>query len=264
MWRCVDLFANERQNKIADLLQQQGAITTAELAEILAVSVETVRRDLLVMEKNDLLRRVHGGAVLPETMIHFQNLSQRTEKNSDKKQELTQTALQLVSENDVIGLDSGSTSVLFAEALSQKFNSLTVVTYSLDVFHILSNCKNFKVILCAGHFLQKENAFHVFLALETLQKLHMEKVFLCPTAISLRYGLCDYVDELYPLQKQLIRCGSEVYVLADSSKFEKRTLIKLDDMNPRYTYLTDPTLPAELKKLYAENGLRVITRPDDI
>lgn len=252
------MLANERQDEIYRMIQRDGAVTTAKLVENFNVSLETIRRDLLLMEKENLVRRVHGGAVAVGRVKMFSELLKRNEENGDLKRELAETAAEMVNEQEIIGIDSGSTAIFFAEALKKRFSQLTVITHSADVFEILGKHADFNVILCGGHFLKRENAFYGPLAEEMLSKLHVLKAFIFPTAVSLEGGICDYQTEMYRVQKQMIKAASEVFILADSSKFEKNALIKLSDMKTEYTYITDSLLPLEIKNIYRENNIKIL------
>ncbi len=249
------MFANERQEKIYEMLQKNGAVTTSTLVRTFGVSIETIRRDLLNMEQQNRLSRVHGGAVVKNDMKPFYDLKRRNSECGKQKSELALKATELISEGDVIGVDSGSTATFFAEALKQRFSSLTVITHSFDVFNLLRNYKDFSPILCGGHYLKNENAFYGPLTLDMLGTLHIQKSFVFPSAISLEYGICDHQKELYQVQKQLIHSSNDVFILADSSKFEKRALLKISDMKKTYTYITDSDLPEELMALYEENDM---------
>lgn len=257
------MFANERQNKICDILKEGGAVTTSELVKEFGVSAETVRRDLLELESSGKLQRVHGGAVKISKMREFHNRSKRNNENSGEKRALGKAAAEFVSPGDTIAVDIGSTAVGFAESI-KPIPNLTVVTHSGDVFEILKNNHNTKVILIGGEFSAEENSFYGPLTLQTYQKLHVNKSFILPSAVSLNFGICDFLSEYYILQKTLIKICDRTFILADSSKYEKKALYKLDDMKAEYTYITDSALPENLKKLYSENGLNVITSKDDI
>jgi DeoR/GlpR family transcriptional regulator of sugar metabolism len=139
---------------------------------------------------------------------------------------------------------------------------LTVITHSLDVFRILCDCEGFSLILCGGHYLREEHAFFGALTLDMLKNLHMQKAFVFPSALSLEYGICDYQEDLYPIQKQLIQSSDDIFVLADSSKFEKKALLKVEEMKKTYTYVTDSDLPEELLQLYREND-RIIYKGEN-
>lgn len=102
------MFAKERQQKIYLMLKEKNAVTTSDLGERFGVSIETVRRDLLEMEQNGLLIRVHGGAVLNSDMKPYLNLTDRNKMQVEQKYDLALNALKFISEGDIIGVDSGS------------------------------------------------------------------------------------------------------------------------------------------------------------
>ena len=183
------MLAKERQDKIYELIQRDGAVLTSQLVKEFGVSIETIRRDLLAMEQHGLLVRVHGGAVSKCEMKPYLELENRNREFLEQKRELSLRATNFIHEGDIICIDAGSTAISFAEAVRDKFSSLFVVTHSLDVFNILYNYKDFSVILLGGHFLKGENAFYGSLTLEMLDKLHMQKAFIFPTAVSLEFGI---------------------------------------------------------------------------
>ena len=251
------MLAKERQDRIYAMLQRDGAVTVSQLVELFCVSMETVRRDLLIMEQENRLSRVHGGAVAKQGMKPFYDLERRNMEYSAEKLSLARKAAEYISEGDVVGIDMGSTANYFAEALKERFSRLTIVTYSYDVFTRLCDYKDFSVILCGGHYLKKEKSFYGAIPLEILNLLHMTKCFIFPSAVSLEYGIGDYQEEIYTLQKQMIRSSDNIFILADSTKFEKRALLKLSEMKSTYTYITDGNLSKELYQLYLENNIRI-------
>ena len=253
------MLATQRQNAIRNLLKKQGAITVSDLTEHFGVSIETVRRDLLTMENNGLLRRVHGGAVPVTEMMTYHPLAERNREQSTQKDALARTAAALVNEGDYIAIGTGSTPMHFAQELKKRLQRLTVVTYSLDVFQILKDVPGFQLILVGGQFVPEENAFTGQIPLDTLDKLHVQKAFVFPSAISLAHGIWGYEQTLYPLQQKLLQCCDQAYILADSSKFERTALFKVADTRTEYIYVTDPELPEQLRALYEDNGLHIIT-----
>lgn len=253
------MFAKERQESINELLKLNGSVTTTELVERFGVSTETIRRDLQELEKSRLLQRVHGGAIAVGEMKPFMELSDRLKENDTQKRELSETAAALVKNGDVIGIDAGSTALCFVQALKERLTNLTVVTYSLDVFRSLNGFADFLVILCGGHFYQKENSFCGPLALDTLRQLHVQKAFVFPSAVSMQYGICEHVKECMEMQRQLIDCADSVYILADSSKFERKELLKVSDMQQKFVYVTDSGLRSGLAAVYKENQYIVKT-----
>lgn len=251
------MLANERQYRIQEILRRHGAVSTSDLVENFGVSIETIRRDLLTMEQKGLLSRVHGGAVSANEMVPFRDLAHRNTEHSDQKKELASYAAVFVQEGDYIAIDTGSTAIYLAEVLRDRFHKLTVATHSLDVFEILRENDGISAILCGGQYLKSENSFYGSLVLDTLEKLHFQKTFLFPSAVSLEFGIADYQQELFQVQKQLLKSSDHIFILADSSKFGKKALLKLDDMKQEYYYVTDSLLSPEQKKLYLENNIQI-------
>ncbi|MBR6729035.1 MAG: DeoR/GlpR transcriptional regulator, partial [Clostridia bacterium] len=142
-----------------------------------------------------------------------------------------------------------------------SFHHLTVVTNGLHVFNVLAQKEGFDLVLCGGHYAGSETAFCGQQTLESLRSLRVQKAFVCPSALSLKDGVCDYSFDMQPIQKQMIACAEEVFFLADSNKFEKRAMLKLAEMSPHYTYVTDSGLNPDYKRLYEENNLQIITNP---
>ena len=114
------MLAQKRQQKIYNYIQDHDAVSTSKLVSELNVSLETVRRDLLEMEKNQLLKRVHGGAVKIGNTKPFIKLEQRHRNNENEKVELVKNAIQLIDEGDLIAIDSGSTAVFLSQALRHR------------------------------------------------------------------------------------------------------------------------------------------------
>ena len=252
------MLANRRHEIIVNLLRTEGAVTVSHLVEEFDVSLETVRRDLLLLEKAGLLRRVHGGAVSLGEMKPYKPPQSRQQDFTQEKEQLCQNAADLVCEGDYIAIGTGTTPVYFAQTLKKRFKKLTVVTYSYSVFAALSDTE-YDLILLGGQYMSQEQCFSGQITLDGLQQLRVMKSFVFPSAVSMEYGIFGYEQNLYPLQRQLLSCCDQAYILADSSKFERKALYKVADMRPEYIYVTDPQLPDELAQIYRDNGLQVIT-----
>ena len=254
------MFANERMSYICERLKKSGAVRTAQISRELNVSVETVRRDFLALEEENRLVRVHGGAVVPVGSVERLSLQDRIGVHREEKRVLSEAACDFIREGDIIAIDTGSTAAEFAEVLRLRFNELTVVTHSLDVFERLQGKTGFKIILVGGVFLPEEQAFCGLTALETYKMLHFDKVFIMPAAVSLKNGITACGEVLMTVERQMLDSADEVFVLADSDKFEKTALYRLAPMSTRFTLVTDSWLSEELKALYEENGIRVAVK----
>lgn len=253
------MLANRRHEIIMNLIRAEGAVTVSHLVEEFGVSQETVRRDLLLLEQEGLVRRVHGGAVSLGEMKPYKPFQSRHQDFTQEKEQLCQNAAELVCEGDYIAIGTGSTPAYFAQILKKRIKKLTVVTYSYTVFDVLSDMPEYELILLGGQYMPQEQCFCGQLTLDALKQLRVMKSFVFPSAVSMEYGIFGYEQTLYPLQRQLLSCCDQAYILADSSKFERKALYKVADMRPEYIFVTDDKLPEELARIYRDNGLTVIT-----
>ena len=119
------MLANRRHEIICSLLRAEGAVTVSHLVEEFGVSLETVRRDLLLLEKAGLLRRVHGGAVSLGAMMPYKPPESREKDYNREKEQLCENAADLVQEGDYIAIGTGTTPVYFAQILKNRFKTFS-------------------------------------------------------------------------------------------------------------------------------------------
>lgn len=249
------MLAKEREAEILSQLKKHGAVTVSELVSRFGVSLETVRRDLLALEREGKLLRVHGGAVGHGRMSAELGFEERHRTYEREKRATALAALSLIESGDVIAIDTGSTAIYLAREILKSVENITVITPSLEVFSILSAKPSVRVILTGGTYLPEERCFIGALAEGTVASVRVRTAFVFPTAISLEDGVTDFNEPLLSMQKALIASSDRVCLVADSSKFEKRALYRLSPLTPEQTVVTDAGLPAELAALYRENGL---------
>ncbi len=253
------MLAKERQNKILQLLGENGSVKTGELCRRFGVAGETLRKDFMLLEGKGLLVRTHGGAVRPQETVPMQHLEERQHSNLSKKHELCRLALRFIHDGDSIVVGCGSTGAVMAQTVAGAgFTDLTVVTHSLDAWHILKSVPGIRLILTGGTYLPEENSLYGQEAIDTIENHHFSVYFLCPSGISTTFGISDYIPEIHPLQRAYMRQASRTVVLADSSKFEKNAHLRICPLSPAYTLVSDAGLSPEIRARYREAGLEVI------
>ncbi len=144
----------ERRNKIVDLINTQGSVLVMDLSNTFGISEVTIRADLRLLEEKGLVTRFHGGAAKPGSHLAEGDnqeviLEDRYQLASDPKKRIAQAAAAMVEEGMTIILDSGSTTLLIAEALARKSN-ITVITNSLPAAFTLSENKDLTLVVCGG------------------------------------------------------------------------------------------------------------------
>lgn len=250
------MLADERYKRITAAVTENGSVTVTELSEAFGVSIETVRRDLVLLEAQGKLKRVFGGAVLRDTPTHFETFPVREQAHSAQKIAVANKLAEFVCDGDLIALDSGTTAAAFAEVLKTRFTKLTVLTYSLKIFQALED--RFDVVLAGGEFYRQEEAFYGELTTEAIGRLHTNKCFIFPSAVGIECGVEDYVPCLIPVQKALMSHADRIVIAADSSKFTGRAFIQLCELSPEHIYVTDANVPSDVADAFAAHNLNLI------
>ncbi len=252
------MLTEERRQAILALLEQCRSITTADLEQQFSVSGETLRRDLLALESEKKLIRVHGGAMRVDGGVAEKSFAIRHQENIPQKRELAAQAMAFIGEGDVIAVDSGSTGLILCEGLVEQFKNLTVVTNSLMLFQYLSAHSAFRLILCSGEYDRENEAFFGKLTVESIRSLHIGKSFVCPTALSLKHGLTEFAEEVIPVQCAFLAAAEKCFVLADSSKFEQAGLYSSISLQEELTVITDQALGDADYEAYLAAGIDII------
>lgn len=172
------MLAQERYEYIIETLNRDCAVKVSKLIKELNVSIETIRRDLEHLEKEGVLQRVYGGAILKKVSVDKLSFDKREEEFRKEKIEIANIATRYISEGQSIALNDSTTNVEIAKNIRNKFTNLTVVTNSLVIATELANNKGIKVILAGGILDNKEYAFYGQLAQNILENFVVDRSFI--------------------------------------------------------------------------------------
>ncbi len=252
------MLANDRYNKILEVLEMEGSIKTTKIVELLGVSLETARRDLDFLEKQGSLQKVHGGAILKEKEKSSLSYSLRETKNTEEKKEIAKLALNYINEGETIALNSSTTNVEIARLIKNRYTSLTVVTNSLRIADELADVKGINLILAGGIYNKNEYAFLGEITEKFLGNFLVDKSFVSVGGISLKRGITDFLMDEILVERKMIDIGEEVVILADSSKIDTNSLIKICDVKDIDFIITDSNLNEKIKEKYIEEGIKIV------
>lgn len=257
------MIAEERHALILQKLKSDRVVNIKQLAELLSVSGETVRQDLIAFEKDGLAVRVHGGAVAgkmlpPEDQDGFIGFRLRQNLNLQIKRDIALAAAKLVQENQTVALDSGTTSLEIAKVLKENFEHLIIVTNSLVTALELADKKGFTVICTGGVVTPDEYSFISAYSMLILDNLHTDLLFLTTSGVSLEQGVTDQRIEEILVHKKMMDISEKVVVVTDSSKFEKISFSKVCSLDQVDTIVTDKLLPPEVYARFSAAVRRII------
>lgn len=254
------MLAHERQETILEILNKNRAVKVSKLTKLFDVSIETVRRDLELLEKKGQLKRVYGGAVLETVNGSELTGIDRKTKYIDEKKELALFATRYVKEGQSIALDVSTTNLEFARALKKVIKRLTVITNSLEIAAELSEMDKYTVILTGGVMRNEELCIVGDLAEEFITKFHIDTAFMSMSGISLNCGFTDYGMGEVEVKKKMMEVAQQNVVLIDSSKFDVISLLKVCSLDKVDMVITDSKLNINVLEKYNSNGLIIVNR----
>jgi len=250
------MLNEERQRAILDLLRRDGRVLVVDLARQFHTSQVTVRKDLDILHVTGRIHRTHGGA-LParDGALEDPTLREKEKLHRKEKLQIAAAAARMVSEGQVVILDSGTTTTAIARAL-RNFQNLTIITNAVNIAAELSGSA-LEVILTGGSL--RMNSFSLVgpLAEETLHKLHADILFLGVDGFDVQYGPSTPNLLEAKVNRAMIEISKVAVAVCDSSKFGKRSLSLIAPPSSLQHVITDSGVPkAELSAL-KKSGVEV-------
>lgn len=260
--------AARRAEIILQELSLHGRIDAEQLSLQLQVNSSTIRRDLERLEQQNLLRRVHGGA-LPVDMLAYSSYAydltfqENMRQQSEQKAQIARAALHLIQPGDTIALSPGTTTTHLARAIRQaQIQPLTVVTNALNIAMELNGLKNVTLTLIGGLLLPDFFALVGPLAEQSLSQMYISKAFVGITGFSPEHGLTG-PNQLEALTHRLtIEHALHTIILADHTKLGKVALHAIAPVTAVHTLVTDREAPTEILAKFREHGLEIYQPPD--
>lgn len=245
----MSLSFEERKKVLLELLDLNGKVKVSEAEHLLKVSGETIRRDMDRMEKEGLLHKVYGGAMKVKEKFEL-TFEQKTSVNYYEKRIIAKAAASVVDDGDIIFIGHGTTAYEIVLFLTDKPN-VTVVTNSLPVLSLATECFPGRIIFVGGEFEEKQKYTGGPLAELFLNQLKANKTFVAAGGISMKDGVTDYDITGAAVSKKFINRAEETIILADHSKFGISTFAHICDYKDISMIITNRelALPWEEKLL---------------
>lgn len=248
----------ERQEEILAILNENKSATVEELASELFVSGATIRRDLKDMEKQGLIKRSHGGAMLYKSSADDSAFALREQENTSQKRIIAHLASKLVSNGNSLFLDSGSTTGFLIPKLN-AFNVLSVTTTGLRNALLLSQTENVKIFIPGGQILNHSNSILGSDTIDYISRMHADIAFMSCSGVDLQNGFTDTSTEQAKLKRQMRKNSKKVAMLVDSTKFNKTFLCTDFSFDEVDYIITDKTPPIEFVEKVAESTCKIIS-----
>lgn len=240
------MLAAERHRLILATIRADGVASTDRLARALGVSLETVRRDLVALDRRGTVRRVRGGAALPAALAgEEESYAARQHAATAAKAAIGARAARLVSPGQTVILDVGTTALEVARALPGTFRG-TVATCSLRVAAELASRPDLEVLICGGRVRGGDLAVSNATAVAFFDDLRADIAFLGSGGIDARAGLTDFHLDEVATRRAIIDHSARSFALADSSKLGRVAPHRVCALGRLAGVITDGPVPAEV------------------
>ncbi|NQU11384.1 DeoR/GlpR transcriptional regulator [bacterium] len=249
-----------RQQQLLGLLRDRGRGTVTQFARRLGVSSMTVRRDLQALERGGRVVRTHGGAALAERVAFDFSFLERSRVARDAKIAIATAVLPLLGEARTVLLDSGTTTLALAQLLRGR-TGLTVITTSLPIASELQFSPGIELLLLGGFLRRDTPDLGGALTEANLETLRADVAFIGADAIDARGGVYNNVLAVGRMLRRMAASAARVYVLADSAKLGRTSLVRFGQLSRWAALVTDARAdPHQLRSLKSA-GATIVVAP---
>ncbi len=252
------MIAEERKALLLNKLRDDGYIQVADLADKLDLSPVTIRRDLILLEKEGHCVRKRGGAIRSTQGVTVEiPYDIKKNRNIAEKSRIAKAALALVENGDTILLDAGSTIYSLACLLHSR-ERLTVVTHDLNIAVKLAANPNINLICTGG--IARANVFTLqgSQVVDFIRNLRVDKSFIGADAIHPDGTISNVNIEEVPIKQAMIKAANQVILLTDSSKFGITGFARVCDITDVDYVITDNNAPEEFRACCKERQVNTV------
>lgn len=230
------MLKEERHNTIVEIVNKKGFIKNIELQEMLSATVQTIIADINFLDKKGKLIKVYGGAKSIKSNIKFRELfdEDKTNLNVDAKNKIANKAVELIDENELIFIDTGTTTKHMINYLAGKSVSIVTNGYSiaLDLME-----QYMDVCVVGGNIIPATHAIAGELSLKFIDNFHFDKAFIGMNGYDGQNFYTTNVQEAM-IKEKVIQNSKKSYILMDSSKFNSKNRIKVE-INSNTTLISE-------------------------
>ncbi|WP_404448061.1 DeoR/GlpR family DNA-binding transcription regulator [Microbacterium marinum] len=258
------MYATERQQLIAQLIASDGRVGVVELAERFGVTTETVRRDLAVLERGGILRRVHGGAVSRSRASTAEpSLAERSARRGIVKQKIADAALALLGDqlDGALYLDAGTTTAAIAQLVAAGGHArpgLEVVTHSMTVAQTLAGVPEVGLTAIGGRVRGLTAAAVGAQTVEAIGRLRPDIAFIGTNGVAAGFGLSTPDPDEAAVKRAVVASARRVVVVADSEKFDAELLVSFAPLSDVDVLISDAEPAGELADALEDAGVEVL------
>jgi DeoR family transcriptional regulator of aga operon len=238
------MMAEERRAEILQIVRSTGRARVNELAGQFNISAVTIRNDLNHLHNQGLVVRSHGGAILPGVILREPPVVERVKEHSDEKRRIGTMAATLILNHETIVLDSGTTTLEIARQIKNK-QGLQVITNGINIASELLDARDVEVFIVGGIVRKESASISGHFTEETFEQFSADKLFLSGSGCDLDFGVSGANLQESTVTRAMLRIAREIILVADASKFSKRSMSRIASYSEIDTVISDNTLAEE-------------------
>jgi DeoR/GlpR family transcriptional regulator of sugar metabolism len=250
------LFLQERLGKIIEIIQAQGRVSVSELSDRFGVSPVTVRNDLASLERQGLINRTHGGAVVRPDSKQEPAFLLRKELHSKEKELIGAKAAEYIYDGDSIALDASTTAWHIARNIKGR-QELTVLTNGLFIALELSDTPGVTVVMPGGMLRSGSTSLVGDIGVGMLDRFHVQKAFFGAWGLTIQEGLTDLNQYEVEMKRLLVAKSKEVIAVIDASKWGQVAFTTFAQLDQVHRIITNSSAPEAMVTSIRQCGIEI-------
>ncbi|MFZ0392710.1 MAG: DeoR/GlpR family DNA-binding transcription regulator [Terracidiphilus sp.] len=251
------MMADERRTQILQIVRSAGRVRVNVLARRFSTSAVTIRNDLNELHQRGLVLRSHGGAVLPDKILHESPVLERLKAYSEEKRRIGAMAASMIHDGDTIILDSGTTTLEIARQIKSR-RGVQIITNGVNIAAELLDARDAQLFIVGGTVRGESASICGRFTEEMFDQFSADKLFLSGAGCDLDFGVSGANLEETMVNRAMLRISREIILVADSSKFSKRSMSRIAPFADIDTVISDTALDEETQAKLRALGCNLI------
>jgi DeoR family transcriptional regulator of aga operon len=251
------MMAEERRTQILQILRSAGRVRVNELAPQFNTSAVTIRNDLNELSQRGLVQRSHGGAMLPDSIMRESPLQERLKAHAEEKRRIGAMAATMIHDGETIILDSGTTTLEIARHIKKK-RGLHIITNGVNIAVELLDARDSEVFIVGGTVRGESASISGRFTEEMFDQFSADKLFLSGAGCDLDFGVSGANLEETMVNRAMLRIAREIILVADASKFSKRSMSRIAPFSEIDTVISDKGLGEDIQSKLRSSGCNLI------
>lgn len=253
------MLQQERHQQILAKLNLEGRVRVKDLSQDFDVTEDCIRKDLTFLEKEGLLKRIHGGATQVRRNLHIINVNDRIGVHSPEKKVIAQKAVDLIEPGTMIFLGISTICLEIAKLIYQKDINVTLVTNMIDIMKLFTNDTSTRVIFIGGDFNRARDGFLGSLTIEQIKSFRFDLAFLGVVGINGYDGKVTTYDVDDGLTKKaVINASKKNYMVGETAKLELDGNYVFAHIGDFTGYICESEIKANIRDKIIDYGLEII------